>query len=75
MATESHSSGNRREDEVRRVVPHASVCRTRELGALQSFGACLVPEPTDCPYSLPAIGGNFCTNPSWKNFLKESTGG
>jgi len=75
MAAESQNPNEQRQGEVKRIVPHPSVCRTRVLGAIQSFGACLVDEPTDCPYSLPAIGGNFCTHPTWKGFLKEPIGG
>lgn len=58
----------------RRVLPNPSVCRTRPLGALQSLGACMVEEPNDCPYALPAIGGNFCSHPNWKGFAMPAGG-
>jgi hypothetical protein len=37
-----------------------SFCQTRQMGKLQSLGACLASDPGGCKYSLPAIGGSFC---------------
>jgi hypothetical protein len=72
MAAEHQKPGNHPRNREKRIVPHPSVCRARAMGGVQSFGACLVDNPTDCPYSLPAIGGNFCTHPNWKGFVKEN---
>ena len=52
------------------VLPDPNICCARPMGQLQSFAACLVAIPFDCPHAIPATGGTFCTNVKWKDFVK-----
>jgi len=52
-----------------RDLPDLNICRTRPIGSIKTFGACLVNCPTGCPYVVNFSEGHFCEHVNWNKFV------
>jgi hypothetical protein len=57
-----------------RELPDPAVCRTRPIGSIKTFAACLVDQPIGCPNAIKVGEYIYCEHLHWKDFFKQPEG-
>jgi len=64
------TEGNQDSRNFSRVLPDPAICRTRPIGEIRSFAACLVNNPGSCPHAMSYGSTYLCRHPHWGDFVK-----